>query len=781
MQRRKSRLEKQEKELLKIIEEAARDGRTYLYLDDQRIKSLPTEIGQLTNLTKLRLYKNQLTSVPKELGQLKNLNWLDLSNNQLTSVPKELGQLKNLEVLSLGGNQLASVPKELGQLKNLNGLDLSNNQLTSVPAELGKLTKLTGLNLSSNQLTSVPKELGQLKNLITLYLVQNQLRSLPKEIVDWGMEIKWRGKSRKGILLEGNPLESPPIEIVKQNIKAIKNYFISVETETVSRVYEAKLLIVGEGKVGKTCLMKRLMEPNKEINKNEITTEGIEIKQWMIETQRAKDFRVNFWDFGGQEIYHATHQFFLTKRSLYLFVWVARTDDDLTSFDYWLNVVRILSDNSPVIVVLNKIDERTKTIDEQSLQDKFENIKCFERVSALQGKGIENLISDIREQITNLPHIGDILPTAWIDIRKRLEGLNKNYISIQQYKAICKKSGLDEERAEFLSQYYHDLGVFLHFMDDTVLREIIFLKPDWATNAVYKVVDTKEIQENYGKFHFEQLKDIWRDYPEDKFVHLLELMKKFELCFQVPKTQTYIVPELLRPGKPEFEWNYADNLRFEYRYEFMPAGIIARFIVRTHDICKEQIYWKNGVILKREKTEVIIVSERLHRKIRIWISGKKRKELLAIIRREIDYIHKTLNYPDVKEMIPCICRRCARVEQPYFYDYETLCRFRAKGKIACEKSTEDVSIEKLLGEYERPEGKREMGHYQEKYPKWYKTFWVIIIGVIALLGGIWTTIQIYEWATSKNTEQKTSDQTKIEKKQEQNTAAEDESNEIRPQ
>jgi hypothetical protein len=283
-------------------------------------------------------------------------------------------------------------------------------------------------------------------------------------------------------------------------------------------------------------------------------------------------------------------------------------------------------------------------------------------------------------------------------------------------------------------------------------------------------------------------------------------MKKFELCFQIPKTQTYIVPELLKPGKPEFDWDYADNLRFEYRYEFMPAGIITRFIVRTHDICKEEIYWKNGVILKREKTEALIVSERLHRKIRIWISGKKRKELLAIIRREIDYIHKTLNYPDVKEMIPCICSKCATAEQTYFYDYQTLCRFRAKGKIACEKSTEDVSIEKLLGEYEQPEDKGKMEHYIEKYPihlevkqeftpkieqkqvieqrppvenpkkrKWYKTWkviWAIIAGIVLILGGIWTAVQIYEHFHNSESKPKT------EHKQNENKAVEDEINEI---
>lgn len=69
-----------------------------------------------------------------------------------------------------------------------------------------------------------------------------------------------------------------------------------------------------------------------------------------------------------------------------------------------------------------------------------------------------------------------------------------------------------------------------------------------------------------------------------------------------------------------------------------PNEVATRFIVRTHDICKKDIYWKNGIILEREETEALVISERLNRRIRIWVSGDNRKELLAIIRREINYI-----------------------------------------------------------------------------------------------------------------------------------------------
>ena len=72
----------------------------------------------------------------------------------------------------------------------------------------------------------------------------------------------------------------------------------------------------------------------------------------------------------------------------------------------------------------------------------------------------------------------------WLDIRTILESLESNYISAEDYLNICNQYGLSNKRGLFLSQYFHDLGVLLHFQDDNLLRNILFLKPEWATNAV---------------------------------------------------------------------------------------------------------------------------------------------------------------------------------------------------------------------------------------------------------------------------------------------------------
>ena len=150
--------------------------------------TIPSELGNFTNLEVLKLSQNQLRGViPPELGNLTNLKFLDLYENRLSgTIPPELGDLANLEALALYNNNLrGTIPSALAKLNNLRYLLLSGNQLDgAIPSELNSLTNLGWLYLSDNRLSgTIPSELGNLTNLERLFLWGNQLSgTIPSEL-----------------------------------------------------------------------------------------------------------------------------------------------------------------------------------------------------------------------------------------------------------------------------------------------------------------------------------------------------------------------------------------------------------------------------------------------------------------------------------------------------------------------------------------------------------------------------------------------------------------------
>lgn len=616
-----------------------------------------------------------------------NISAMRLSDINFSS--EQIAELSNIKQISLQANQFDKIPDFVFSLKELEILDISYNRLRQLDDRIGLLQKLTFLNLTGNEIEELPDSIARLSNLKKLFLSKNRIAILPKS---YGLLV-----NLKILDIAMNPIAENP-QYGSKSTEDIIMFLSSIDEYVELR--EAKLIFVGEGASGKTALIKRLVEDNFE--PDTVTTEGIKITNWYTENEECKSFRTNIWDFGGQEIYYNTHQFFLTENSLYILVWNARTDDNDITFDYWLNTIKLLSNGAPLLIVQNKIDERIKHIDNKSLKHEFSNIENFHDVSALNGTGIKGLYENIQISLQNIEHVGKKLPKIWIDIRNELESLKLNYISKLDYLIICKKYNLTESQADVFCRDYHNLGVFLNFQDNLVLKDIVFLKPEWATNAVYKLLDNRDVVNNFGLFDFKNLEDSWSNYPSEKHVVLIELLKKFELCFQIQNTEKYIIPELLNPSHPNINWKeYNDTPSYIYDYEFMPQGIINRLIVRLHGIIYDNKYWKNGLVVKwKEFSCALIICEPLKRKISI-ITNKECEDtsgVLGIIQKEIFDIHKSLNNPTLKELIPCCCEYCKGSQKPYHFESKTIERANHKkvSNIQCLYSFEEVNIKTLL-------------------------------------------------------------------------------------
>jgi len=146
-----------------------------LFLEDNNLTRLPTSIQYLKSLKSLYLKKNSLTDLPYSIGGLHNLKALYVEYNQLDELPQSIDRLKNLEFLDLEGNKLRSIPAEIAGMKNLIRLDLSYNQMTYVTSSIRNLRFLYKLDLSHNQLHDLPSAFKQLTSLEELNLTGNPM------------------------------------------------------------------------------------------------------------------------------------------------------------------------------------------------------------------------------------------------------------------------------------------------------------------------------------------------------------------------------------------------------------------------------------------------------------------------------------------------------------------------------------------------------------------------------------------------------------------------------
>jgi internalin A len=247
-------------------------------------------------------------------------------------LPENFGGLTNLARLDLRGNHLGELPDTFGNLCSLVLLWLWDNHLRTLPDKVGGLTSLRELYLEDNNLTDPPRTLLELGELSRLFLHGNEALQLPREIL---------GPTRDEV--GGGATPASP--------RAILDYYFATRGADGVALREMKLIVVGWGKAGKTTLVKRLA--GERMDPNEPETHGIMIRPLTLHCTDG-ELRARVWDFGGQHVLHAMHEFFLTTRSLYLLVLEQRSDRAETDAKYWLQLIRSYASKAPVVVALNK-------------------------------------------------------------------------------------------------------------------------------------------------------------------------------------------------------------------------------------------------------------------------------------------------------------------------------------------------------------------------------------------------------------------------------------------
>ena len=418
--------------------------------------------------------------MPESLGQLTQLQTLNLLGNQLTALPDSLDQLTRLKVLDIAWNQLTELPISIGRMASLSDLKLGEMnggiRLDELPATIRQLKNLKFLGLIKCELRRIPQWLSELTQLKSIWLDHNRLADLPAWFADH--------PALKLDDIQGNPFNPELAAAYEHGLDAVKAY-LRAKAEDQIVLNEAKLILIGEGEVGKTSLLGALR--GDEWVENRPTTHGVEvsIKSVVLDVPddsdanerqgasrrsqdlgreeepaasalpltKAKQITFNGWDFGGQNIYRHTHQLFFTAPAVYLAVWNPRRGPEQCCVAEWIKMVRQRAfdesrplDRPRILVVATHggPKERSAHIDQQLLRDEFGDlIAGFHHVDSRPDPvtgichGLDELKAAIAREAAAIPSVGRSVPKSWKNLLDALQNRSEKdpYITYKQYLA----------------------------------------------------------------------------------------------------------------------------------------------------------------------------------------------------------------------------------------------------------------------------------------------------------------------------------------------------------
>ena len=636
-----------------------------LYIDANKISKLEN-LDKLTNLQQLDIKDNKITKL-ENLDKLPSLQQLDIKDNKITKL-ENLDKLPSLQQLDISWNQITKIESTV-DLPSLQGLGISGNKITNLE-NLDKLPNLQGLGISGNKITNL-ENLDKLPNLQELYISDNKISKLENldklpnlqqldisnNQISSNISLEFLGqfKQLNDLNLQNNPLGNIPsgIDLEGNCLYNLRRYLLDME-EGGEANNEVKVLLIGNGNVGKTQIAKRLaLQAGFEFNDEHDSTHGITLLQRSLACNFLPKglLQLNLWDFGGQDLYHATHRLFMRTRALFLLVWDIESEHTNhiwkgheyrnEKLPYWLAYAHYFAANSPILVVQNKIDAPPANLPnpypepvQNELKAEYPAISNFVGVSAKSGKGfmvLEDRIATIFEQNDALKAdlLNKRLPKTWIAVRDRIRQEQQNpngekEISFATFEQWCKDAGIPQSATTLLG-FLHNTGV-LYYQSNYFGGRII-IDQAWAINAVYKILDRQGkyyelLEDNKGKVSYKDIVRIWAENTDEERELFLDFMLSAELCFETTpnnnkegytslEDRTFVVPQLLPKDAPYFvqtlDASLGAILQKTIEYRFLPSVFIQRFIIKAHSFSDQRYMWQHGIALQHNNNAYAVV------------------------------------------------------------------------------------------------------------------------------------------------------------------------------
>lgn len=635
-----------------------------LNISNNFLTSLSESIGQLSQCMKLDVSNNSLTSLPESIGKLSRCTELDVSNNHLTCLPESIKNLSDLLSLNIFKNRFVELPEWLHGIKSLSSIQLSANPIAILPSWIGEMQQLTFLGLRELGLKEVPYWIQQLNKLEELIIGGNPLQVLPDWLGDMTtlhrlmlddlrlteipyslLKLKlpffadyniWADNNFYGICIADTELSIQPVSLFDQSRdkssnfeesrKLIEDYFYAQKIP----IREAKVIFLGDGKVGKTYTIQRLLNncckgdyPTKE-------THGILIED-LYTKRNGESYKVRVWDFGGQDIMHEMHRCFLTDRTCYVVIVDTRTDKQTGRARYWLRTVQSVAPKAPVLLLVNEISGgQNRDLDYSALKQEFSNLVDVIYCSSLDASDEEfrqKVENTIFEQALSLDSCKMDLPESWEMVRQNLlkqKNSTAYYIDRNTFHDLCNQHGvpLDDGLRAWLLTWLNDLGVcFSYHLDHDGQEQSTdykILDPMWLTSAVYKIIWEKtrtddgliSLSEIYRILEKPGSEAMKKDgvpclenvsYNEMECGYVLDIMRMFRISYPAGD-HTEFMPTLCKSDSKldPTPLTWKQHAAYQFCYTFLPESVLHRLMIYCFANLRPGRRWRKGFWLECE-------------------------------------------------------------------------------------------------------------------------------------------------------------------------------------
>lgn len=465
-----------------------------------------------------------------------------------------------------------------------------------------------------------------------------------------------------------------PKELKQQGAAAVNAYLKNLvnATKPLNRV---RAIFIGYGEAGKTSLI-RTLHDEPVVEGKEGMTAGIAIRDWSVPDT---DIKAHFWDFGGQVMAHATHQFFLRSSCLYVLVLNARSEINSTEqAEYWLEHVKGFGKDAPVMIVGNKADQATINLDMSYLKGKYPNIVDFYPISCTQAEThfkakFDSFKLDFCQQLRQVGTHQMLFTKEQFGVLEALRHYSPQeaFLPCQKFIKLCTEHGIGTEgvqNRDWLLDILDKLGMVIHFPHMPYLDDYV-LNPRWLTHGVYTLMYKQQ-----AKLTAHEVVAILRDkpisdengnkleYQPEKCAFITKAMQEFKLCYPLPHDHnTLIIPELLPTDQPpNIPFEKQGALAFEFVFRgFLPRHVMPELIVNRHEEIVNQIVWQRGVLLQHKIHQALaLLQVDYHERVLfIWVQGRDAKDYLSLLNDEVLKILGRLEL-DYKEWIALPLSAC---------------------------------------------------------------------------------------------------------------------------